>query len=703
MARIEDLIDGIADERIRRELRHEVAELKKRRQFGLVFERHAPETVLVPKAPIEVGDTVVDRRDPKNRPLEVLDRTGEVLRVSPIDPSRVGAPDEEQAHELALSDALIRKRFGEQIHPGLTSLGAIRRGGSKPHHVVIQGENYHALEMLALTNQSSVDVIYLDPPYNSGARDWTYNNDYVDDTDSYRHSKWLSFMERRLRLCRRLMKPEKSVLIVAIDEKEYLHLGMLLERMFSDCRIQMVSSLINPAGVARKGGFGRTDEYLFFVLMGDASPQRVKLSREWVPERGRTHTGNIRWDLLRRSGQGSKRSDSPGCFYAIYINPEGPTVAEVGDPLPRGVSTPADRPGLVALLPLRKDGSEGRWQWSSQTLRDRMRQGRVRVSASGSRYVMYMLADGEYAKVQRGEFNASGQRADGSLLVDDIDTEEVLAVPSTQWRISSHDATQYGSRLLDCFVGGHPFTFPKSLYAVADAIRFFADDNPEAVVLDAFGGSGTTTHALMLLNSQDGGRRRSVLITNNEVGADQASALHRQGLFRGDEDFEKCGIFQAATRPRIEAAVAGITAAGQPVRGQYLSGRPYAEGLDENVEFFRLDYLDRTAIELGEELDRVESLLWLSAGAKGERKGVDRSRDWAIADDGPYALLFKPAGLKGLVDALGSRPDVTHVFVFTPSDEAFAEISEQLPANLTVRMLYRDYLAPSTHHREDAR
>ena len=143
--------------------------------------------------------------------------------------------------------------FGEPVLPGFRCLGAVERGGDKPCHVVINGENHHALQALRFTHAGKVDCIYIDPPYNSGARDWKYNNDYVDENDAYRHSKWLAFMERRLKLAKELLNPEDSVLIVTIDEKEYLRLGLLLEQTFADARIQMVSSVTNqPEGTARQ-------------------------------------------------------------------------------------------------------------------------------------------------------------------------------------------------------------------------------------------------------------------------------------------------------------------------------------------------------------------------------------------------------------------------------------------------------------------
>jgi len=184
--------------------------------------------------------------------------------------------------------------FGEPVFPGLRHLGSIKRGGDNPAHVVIKGENHHVLQALQFTHAGKIDCIYIDPPYNSGARDWKYDNNYVDDADAYRHSKWLAFMERRLLLAKQLLNPKGSVLIVTIDEKEYLRLGLLLEQIFPGCEVQMVSTLINPASVARAGAFGRSDEYIFFVSIGAGGPQRVRLDREWVSAKGRTHTGNIR-------------------------------------------------------------------------------------------------------------------------------------------------------------------------------------------------------------------------------------------------------------------------------------------------------------------------------------------------------------------------------------------------------------------------
>ncbi len=267
MARIDDLIGQVADKTLKQRLQAAVVDMKRRQRFGLVFEEHIPETTALTGLPVHVGGTVQRKADLEGKHL---------YRVKSITKSRaVLEPDEPGPEETeALKNLLVVKRFGEPVFPALTSVGAVRRGPKgKPHHAVINGENFHALQLLVYLYASQVDCIYIDPPYNTGARDWKYNNRYVDDNDTWRHSKWLSMMEKRLKLARRLLKPN-GVLIVTIDDNEAHHLGMLLERMFPDARRQMVTICINPSGVSGDG-LSRAGEYAFFCFFGDAQPVRT--------------------------------------------------------------------------------------------------------------------------------------------------------------------------------------------------------------------------------------------------------------------------------------------------------------------------------------------------------------------------------------------------------------------------------------------
>ena len=682
------LLEKVVDPGLRAELRAAVDKVRARRSFGLVFESHLPERVRLPDYPVRRGTKVVRRADKRGEPMKVETvRRGQATVVT----------DDGTRETVPVDDLVVVAEFGEPVYPGLASVGSIRRGGDKPAHVVINAENHHALEMLQFTHAGRVDCIYIDPPYNTGAKDWKYDNNYVDGEDAYRHSKWLAFMERRLLLAKQLLNPENSVLIVTIDEKEYLRLGLLLQQTFPSSLIQMCSTLINPAGGARSGAFGRSDEYVFFVMVGDASPQRVKLPREWVSGQGRTHTGNIRWDLLRRSGHNNAaRRDRPALFYPIYIDPSVPRIVQVGEALPIDQHQAVDIDGLVALLPIRQDGTEGNWQAQPSTLRQRLAQGRVRVSGSVKKgFTVSVLKEGEYQKIVSGEFSINGYRDDGSLIVDDIGTDEVTAVPSTQWRISSHDATQYGTRMLNALLPDRRFPFPKSLYAVEDAIRFFVKDKPNAVIVDFFAGSGTTAHAVMRLNRQDGGQRQAIVVTNNEVSSDEAKSLTERGYRDGDPEWEALGIFEHITRPRITAAVTGLTPDGAPIKGDYkfTDEFPMADGFEENVEFMKLTYLDPVEVELDRAFAAVAPMLWLRAGGQGsmvaERTDVNGYLlPFAVADR--YGVLFDPDRWRDFVAALPD--DARTVFVVTDSAAVFAGVAESLRGDLAVVRLYENYL-----------
>ena len=279
------------------DLEREIKALSARRAFGLNFERHRPEAVELPGRPVRKGDKV--RVLPARGATATADpRLWTVRAIETRDGARVArlegaGSDALETQAVPVADLVVVAGFRDTLYPGLVSTGRVERGGDKPFHTVINAENYLALKALTYTHRGRIDAIYIDPPYNTGAKDWKYNNDYVEAEDLYRHSKWLAMMERRLLLARELLNPANSVLIVTIDEKEYLRLGLLLEQTFPEARMQMISVSINPAAVARSGYFGRADEYYFFVMLGTAGIKPVRLSDEWITTKGRTHKGDI--------------------------------------------------------------------------------------------------------------------------------------------------------------------------------------------------------------------------------------------------------------------------------------------------------------------------------------------------------------------------------------------------------------------------
>ncbi|MHB8223241.1 MAG: site-specific DNA-methyltransferase [Desulfurivibrionaceae bacterium] len=700
MSRLTDLIAQAKskDPQLGMDLEREFKALSSRLAFGLNFERHRPEVVELPRRPVRKGDKV--RVLPERGSAAKGDqRLWSVKKIEKVKGKRVARLElfgsaEPETQDVVIDDLVVVAEFRDYIYPGLVSTGKVERGGDKPCHTVINGENYHVLRALTYTHRGKVDVIYIDPPYNSGAKDWKYNNDYVESEDLYRHSKWLAFMERRLKVAKELLNPADSVLIVTIDEKEYLRLGLLLEQTFPEARIQMVSAMINPAAVARVGGFGRSDEYLFFVMFGDAAPARLRLDREWVSGKGRTHTGKIRWDLLRRSGTNTERSHSPGCFYPIYVDPKNNKVVKVGDSLESGVSSAPLIPGLTAILPIRQDKSEGNWQWSPKTFKERMLEGRVRIGGSLKKgFTVYILKPGEYGKIQSGEFKEIGRATDGSLSVEENDSSVVTAIPGTQWKISAHDSTQYGSRLLLKFLMSRNFPFPKSLYAVEDCLRFFVADKPEAIILDFFAGSGTTAHALMRLNHQDGGRRQCISVTNNEVAADEQAELKRLGLRPGDPQWETWGICDYITKPRVEAAITGKTQNGEPIKGDYkfTDEFPMAEGFEENAEFFTLTYETPVAVTHNFAFARIASLLWLRAGSQGRRIDTLPAQGWDVADT--YGLLIDLDQVDVFCNAVEKAAGLRVAYIVTNDDRRFQAVARSLPDSVEPVRLYESYLS----------
>jgi adenine-specific DNA-methyltransferase len=689
---LDALLARVDDEALRRDLTTQFDRLRQKRQFGLVFEEHLPERVALPQHPIRRGAKVVPRDDPDAEPRAVIEIDGSQALVS---------MDEGETESVALTDLVSVAEFGEPIYPGLKRLGSVDRGGEKPSHVVIKGENHHALEALQFTHAGKVDCIYIDPPYNTGARDWKYNNDYVDGDDAYRHSKWLAMMQRRLLVAKDLLNPDDSVLIVTIDEKEYLRLGMLLDQTFPSAIRQMTTVVINPLGQARKQELARVEEYVFFVLIGAAQPCTVA-DDLLMPETDTSKKKKVRWEWLLRGGTNSRRDDRPNLFYPVFVDPERRCIIDVGDSL--ALDTPregvASRNGLVTVWPLRTNGDEGNWRTSPAYLRKLLTAGHAKLGAHDvkrDRWSILYLGKAQIERISEGQLQVTGRDEQGAVVVESSGAELVTA--KTVWNRSSHRAGEHGSNLLKRFLPGRPFPFPKSLYAVEDAIRLAVGDRRDAVVLDFFAGSGTTGHACMRLNRMDGGQRRSIIVTNNEVSEDEAKRLSSDGFLPGDPEWEALGIFERITRPRIETAVTGLTPEGEPVKGDYKFADefPMAEGLEENVEFLELTYLDAEDIELDLAFTSIAPLLWMRAGSKGPliEDRVDADGELlAFASTDSYAVLFEPDEWRGFVAELPKT--VSLVFIVTDSASVFATVSAELPAGVETVRLYENYLSTFT-------
>lgn len=689
MAAIEDLIKQIADTRLRDQLAVEVARLKSQKKFGLVFEEHLPELLRLPGMAARLGSRVLKKDDPRGVPYRVVaEVNGKRIKVRPE-----GGGDEDTIERAAV---VVARAFGEPMYPALISVDSIERAPGKPWHVLINADNYHALQLLLYGYEGKVDVIYIDPPYNSGARDWKYNNNYVDGSDQFRHSKWLSMMKKRLLLARRLLRPIDGVMFVTIDEHEVHHLATLLAELFPDFYRQMVTIVINPKGVTQ-GRFSRVEEYALCCFgpgatvtgRGDdlLTPEVDDESGEMFP----------RWKGLLRSGTNAERKDRKNMFYPVLVDRKRGAIVGTGDPLPFDQEPPIGKKikGYDAAWPVRRDGSLGNWGVGHKTLGHLISKGYVSLGQyddDRKTWGITYLSKKLQAQIAAGAIEVirfDEERNAVQVRYAEVASRQVKAV----WHRTSHDAGAYGSELLRSMLGrGRVFSFPKSVYAVRDSLAAVAKHRPDAIILDFFAGSGTTLNATAMLNAEDGGRRLCILATNNEVSAETATRLTEAGVEPGSDKWEKEGIAESVTWPRVKACLAGSRDDGTALPGEYIDGRQMSEGFEENAAYFKLDFLDPGDVTRGEKFEAIVPILWMLAGCRGACHTAKGSGKWFMPKGNPFAVLLRDDVFREFVPALKERADVDHVFLVTDSTEAFYDMANDLGDRFRCIQLYRSYL-----------
>lgn len=461
-----------------------------------------------------------------------------------------------------------------------------------PWNFIIEGDNLQALYLLEKTHKGKVDCIYIDPPYNTGARDWKYNNDYVDSNDVYRHSKWLSMMKNRLKLAAKILNPNESILICTIDEKEYLRLGCLLEELFPTANIQMISTVINPHGANRKNMFARVDEYIYFVFIGNSHV--VQGENDMLnPVDGKKRDT---WARLLRGGASGLRTSTPNQFYPIFFRETDGKYMGIGEVVPLGVSRETVIPpgGCFAFFPVGDDGKERCWGLTPSSFEYKVKHGYIKFGPYkyGRKYrALYHLQSGTIKAIENGKMDVFGKNDDGTLIVGSLTKPKR---PVSVWMQASHDSRVHGAMMLNRFFPEIRFQYPKSLYAVLDTLRFFLNDKKKSIVVDFFAGSGTTGHAVNLLNAKDGGNRRWIMVTNNEISETEEKAFAKRGIKKGDSEREAKGIAQYVTWPRTICTIEGKDINGNPLKGNYLgSDIPMADGFNANVKYFKCEWTPR--------------------------------------------------------------------------------------------------------------
>lgn len=359
----------------------------------------------------------------------------------------------------------------------------------QPVNILIEGDNYHALSVLNYTHAKSIDVMYFDPPYNTGAKDWKYNNDYVDAEDSFRHSKWISMMNNRLKLAKNLLKPD-GIICVTIDDYEMPRLFMLMEEIFGyGNHLGTLVIRNNPSGRSTVNGISITHEY--GLIFG-----RSKLSKVGRLERNENQInrydesdlqGAFEWVNFRKHG--GTRAEASTMFYPFYITEDSWRIPKMEwDKLKKDyIILEQPKKNEIIVLPVDDKGKDRRWKWGYKSVLDNPDQFKVGLDRN-KKLAMYMKAR---------------LKNDGVL-------------PLTWWDKKEYSSTAYGTNLLkEIFSDIQVFAYPKSLYAVIDCLKAMTEKK-DAVVLDIFAGSGTTGHAVLELNKKDGGKRQFIVCTNNE-------------------------------------------------------------------------------------------------------------------------------------------------------------------------------------------
>jgi len=409
----------------------------------------------------------------------------------------------------------------------------------KPMNLLIEGDNYHALSVLNYTHKGKIDVIYIDPPYNTGARDWKYNNDYVDGEDPYRHTKWISFMHHRLKIAKNVLSPA-GIICVTIDDYEMPRLWLLMEDIFGEFNhLGTVVIRNNPKGRMTKSKFSLVHEYaIFFGKTKKAFIKKIPVdpsekSHNYKKDKDGT------WYLpvnLRKQGVDSNAINRKGKlsdrYYPIYFDPNTKEIS-------------VEKKLKIEILPIDSKGEKRIWRRGKDAIDQMYKNGDLMVKETKYGYQIYFKFRGGL---------------DGRLA-------------QSIWYDAKFSASEYGTQTLDKILGKREvFQYPKSPAAVKEAI-LAASNKDNAIILDFFAGSGTTGQAVLELNKEDGGNRKFILCTNNELNGEE-KRLREQGL--SEEEIQSHGICQAVTYPRIKKVIEGYSD---------------IEGIPANLKYFKTAFV----------------------------------------------------------------------------------------------------------------
>ncbi|MBL7086298.1 MAG: site-specific DNA-methyltransferase [Candidatus Cloacimonetes bacterium] len=465
---------------------------------------------------------------------------------------------------------------------------------NKPVNLLIEGDNYHALSVLNYTHEKKVDVIYIDPPYNTGAKDWKYNNNYVDVNDAYRHSKWLNMMSKRLQKSKNLLK-NNGVLICAIDDNEFYRLGALLEDIFPSHEIHCITIVHNPRGIQGKN-FSYTHEYAYFVFrkgINVIGNRKIKLE-------------DISWRNLRDNGGESLRTDGRNCFYPIIVMNNkviGFGYVPTNDFHPQKQTV--EKNGQYHIWPIDIKGVERKWRYARQSVEQ----------------IQHLLRT---KKTERGY---------------EIQIGKDYGTVRTVWQDSKYDANEYGTKLVHSLVSDTHFDFPKSVYNTYDCIAPILYERKEAIILDFFAGSGTTGHAVLILNKEDNGRRRFILCTNNENG-----------------------IAQEVCYPRIKAVIKGNIKYEEITK------------INANLKYFKTDFVDAEPTDKNKKKLTEQATEMLCIKEETFEEVLDKKTFKIFKNNDHYTgIIFDQLSISEFKKEIKDIKSKFSIYIFSLGDDAFDE------------------------------
>ncbi len=401
------------------------------------------------------------------------------------------------------------------------------------YNFLLEGDNLHSLKLLEKTHRGKIDVIYIDPPYNTKNKDFAYNDKKIEADDSYRHSKWLSFMYERLKIAYNLMS-KTGVIFISIDDNEISNLRLLCDEVFGESNfINQITLLCNPKGRSQDKYFATCHEYLlvysksvlpsgFFSV--EKSEDRIMSDYKLEDERGK-----YRLLELRNTHREFDRSNRPNLWYPIYVNSNSKKESSI--------SLEKTKDFDEAVYPIWKDGHEGCWTW-----------GKPKVSETPDMIVAKKTA-GQW-KIYRKAYatNEEGENA----------KQKLFSIWQDARFYTEKGQVEFGK----IFLGSskNDFPQPKAVEYIKNIIR--TNQNKSCIVLDFFAGSGTTGQAVLELNLEDSGNRHFILCTNNEAS-----------------------ICENITYPRLKTVITG----------KREDTTLYSEGLKANLKYFKTDYIPKAS------------------------------------------------------------------------------------------------------------